>query len=150
MGKNIHVAIAIRNNETGFYDKIEIFNKKKDKYVSVNPYNACNHELFKLLEEDIPWSQLHTTFLEPSFAKEILEIKNTMGYFNFKETNFADLKNYLMLNPTILDYDNYGDEAVEKTNPLKFFIERIEYYIKFAGYEYYYPSDIYILYWFGN
>lgn len=147
MGKDIHTAIAIRNTETGFYDKIEIFNKKKDKYVLINPYDKRNHELFELLENDIPWNQLHTTFLEPSFAKEILEIENTMGYFNFKEANFADLKNYLMCNPTIPDDD---DDMVEKTNPIKFFIERIEYYIEFAGYEYYYPSDVYILYWFDN
>ena len=146
MGKDIHVAIAIRNTETGFYDKIEIFNKKKDKYVLINPYDKRNHEFFELLENDIPWNQLHTTFLEPSFAKEILEIQNTMGYFNFKEVNFADLKNYLMCNPTITD----DDDMVEKTNPIKFFIERIEYYIEFAGYEYYYPSDVYILYWFDN
>jgi hypothetical protein len=145
MGRDIHVAIVIRNTETGYYDKIEIFNKKKDKYVSINPYDIRNHELFKLLEDDIPWNQLHTTFLAPSFAKEIQEIKNTIGYFNFKEVNFADLRNYLMCNPTTLD-----DNMVEKTNPLKFFIERIEYYIEFAGYEYYYPSDIYILYWFDN
>ena len=150
MGKDIHTAIAIRNTETGFYDKIEIFSKEKDKYISIKPYNKRNHELFELLENDIPWNQLHTTFLEPSFAKEIQEIQNTMGYFNFKEVNFADLKNYLMCNPTITDYDNCGDEIVETTNPIKFFIEQIEYYIRFAGYEYYYPSDVYILYWFDN
>lgn len=150
MGKDIHVAIAIRNTETGYYDKVEIFNKKKDKYISINPYDIRNHELFKLLEDDIPWNGLHTTFLEPSFAKEIQEIKDTMGYFNFKETNLADLKNYLICNPMTTDYDSYGDEIVEKTSPLKFFIERIEYYIEFAGYDFYYPSDIYILYWFDN
>ena len=80
MGKDIHTAIAIRNIETGFYDKIEIFSKEKDKYISIKPYNKRNHELFELLENDIPWNQLHTTFLEPSFAKEIQEIQNTMGY----------------------------------------------------------------------
>ena len=151
MGKDIHVAIAIRNNETGYYDKVEIFNKKGDKYLYINPYDARNHELFELLEEDIPWNQLHTTFLEPSFAKEIQEIQNTMGYFNFREINLADLKNYLMLNPTVSDYDDDDtEELTYKTNPVKFFIEQIEYYIEFAGYEFYYPSDIYILYWFDN
>lgn len=150
MGKDIHVVIAMRNTEIGHYDKVEIFNKKKDEYVSISPYNIRNHELFELLETDIPWNKLHTTFLEPSFAKEIQEIKNTIGYFNFKEINLADLRNYLMCNPTVLDYDNNGDEIIEKTSPLKFFIERIEYYIEFAGYEYYHPSDIYILYWFDN
>lgn len=154
MGKDIHVAIAIRNDEAGYYDKVEIFNKKENKYLYINPYDTRNHELFELLEEDIPWNQLHTTFLEPSFAKEIQKIQNTMGYFNFREINLADLKNYLMLNPTVPDYDNDDNDDTEeltyKTNPIKFFIEQIEYYIKFAGYEYYYPSDIYILYWFDN
>lgn len=151
MGKDIHVAIAIRNDEAGYYDKVEIFNKKEDKYLYINPYDTRNHELFELLEEDIPWNQLHTTFLEPSFAKEIQEIQNTMGYFNFREINLADLKNYLILNPTVSDDDDDGDdELTYKTNPVKFFIEQIEYYIEFAGYEYYYPSDVYILYWFDN
>ena len=150
MGKDIHVAIAIRNDEAGYYDKVEIFNKKEDKYLYINPYDTRNHELFELLEEDIPWNQLHTTFLEPSFAKEIQEIQNTMGYFNFREINLADLKNYLMLNPTVFDDDDDDDELTYKTNPVKFFIEQIEYYIEFAGYKYYYPSDVYILYWFDN
>lgn len=151
MGKDIHVAIAIRNTETGYYDKVEIFKRKKDKYVFINPYDMRNHELFELLEEDVPWNQLHVTFLEPSFTKEIQEIKNTMGYFNFREINLADLKNYLMLNPTVPDYDNDDtEELTYKTSPIKFFIEQIEYYIEFAGYEFYSPSDVYILYWFDN
>lgn len=151
MGKDIHVAIAIRNIETRYYDKVEIFNKKGDKYVSINPYDMRNHELFELLEDDIPWNQLHTTFLEPSFAEEIEKKKDTTGYFGFREINLADLKNYLMLNPTVPDYDNDDtEELTYKTSPIKFFIEQIEYYIEFAGYEFYSPSDIYILYWFDN
>jgi hypothetical protein len=148
MGKDIHVAIVIRNTQTGHYDKVEIFNKKKDKYISIPPYDVRNYELFSLLEEDVPSNGLHTAFLEPSLVKEILEKKDTIGYFGFKEVNLADLKNYLICNPTIIDYEK--DEECNKTNPIKFFIERIEYYIEFAGYEYYYPSDVYILYWFDN
>ena len=147
MGKDIHVAIAIRNTETGHYDKVEIFNKNK---VSINPYDFRNPELFKILEEDVPYNGLNTIFLESSFAKEILEIEDTMGFFGFREVNLADLKNYLILNPMVSDYTENGYEYIEKTSPLKFFIERIEYYIEFAGYEYYYPSDVYILYWFDN
>lgn len=150
MGKDIHVIIAIRNTEKGYYDKVEIFNKKGDKYVFIKPYDTRNRELFKLLEEDVPWKGLHTTFLEPSFAKEIEKEKDT-GCFGFSEINLADLKNYLMLNPTVPDYDNdETEELTYKTNPIKFFIEQIEYYIEFAGYEFYSPSDIYILYWFDN
>ena len=151
MGKDIHVAIAIRNTETGHYDKVEIFNKKGDKYLYIKPYDARNHELFELLEEDVPFSRLHTAFLEPSFAEEIDKKRDIIGYFGFKEINLADLKNYLILNPTIPDYDNDdAEELTYKTNPIKFFIEQIEYYIEFAGYEFYSPSDIYILYWFDN
>ena len=151
MGKDIHVAIAIRNTEKGYYDKVEIFNKKGDKYVSIKPYDARNHELFELLEKDVPFSGLHTTFLEPSFAEKIEKEENIVGCFGFREINLADLKNYLMLNPTVPDYDNdETEELTYKTNPIKFFIEQIEYYIEFAGYEFYSPSDIYILYWFDN
>ena len=95
MGKDIHVAIAIRNTEKGYYDKVEIFNKKGDKYVSIKPYDTRNRELFKLLEEDVPWEGLHTTFLEPSFAEEIDYEENIVGYFGFREINLADLKNLL-------------------------------------------------------
>ena len=151
MGKDIHVAIAIRNTEKGYYDKVEIFKKKGDKYVSIKPYDARNHELFELLEKDIPFNGLHTTFLEPSLAAEIDYEENIVGYFGFREINLADLKNYLMLNPTVPDYDNdETEELTYKTNPIKFFIEQIEYYIEFAGYEFYSPSDVYILYWFDS
>lgn len=151
MGKDIHVAIAIRNTEKGYYDKVEIFSKKEDKYVFIKPYDIRNHELFKLLEEDVPFNGLHTTFLEPSFAEEIEKEENIVGCFGFREINLADLKNYLMLNPTVPDYDNdETEELTYKTNPIKFFIEQIEYYIEFAGYEFYSLSDVYILYWFDN
>ena len=151
MGKDIHVAIAIRDTEKGYYNKVEIFNKKGDKYFYINPYDTRNHELFELLDEDVPFSGLHTTFLEPSFAEEIEKEKDIIGYFGFREINLADLKNYLMLNPTVPNYDNNDtEELIYKTNPIKFFIEQIEYYIKFAGYEFYSPSDIYILYGFDN
>ena len=151
MGKDIHVAIAIRNTEAGNYQRISIFRQRDNKIEEIPPYDTRNHELFELLEKDIPFSGLHTTFLEPSFAEEIEKKENIIGYFGFREINLADLKNYLMLNPTVPDYDNdETEELTYKTNPIKFFIEQIEYYIEFAGYEFYSPSDVYILYWFDN
>lgn len=75
MGKDIHVAIVIRNTQTGHYNKVEIFNKKEDNYISIPPYDVRNYELFSLLEEDVPSNGLHTAFLEPSLVKEILEKK---------------------------------------------------------------------------
>ena len=151
MGKDIHVAIAIRDTEAGNYQRVSIFRQRNNKIEEIPPYDTRNHELFKLLEKDVPFSGLHTTFLEPSFAEEIEKKENIVGYFGFREINLADLKNYLMLNPTVPDYDNdETEELTYKTNPIKFFIEQIEYYIEFAGYEFYSPSDVYILYWFDN
>lgn len=151
MGKDIHVAIAIRDTEAGNYKRVSIFRQRNNKIEEIPPYDARNHELFELLEKDVPFNGLHTTFLEPSFAEEIEKKENIVGYFGFREINLADLKNYLMLNPTVPDYDNdETEELTYKTNPIKFFIEQIEYYIEFAGYEFYSPSDIYILYWFDN
>lgn len=150
MGKDIHVAIAIRDTEAGNYKRVSNFRQKNNKIEEIPPYDTRNYELFNLLEEDIPFNKLHTTFLEPSFAEKI-EKEKDIGGFGFREINLADLKNYLMLNPTIPDYDNDdAEELTYKTNPIKFFIERIEYYIEFAGYYFYSPSDIYILYWFDN
>lgn len=151
MGKDIHVAIAIRDTEAGNYQRVSIFRQRNNKIEEIPPYDTRNHELFELLEKDVPFNGLHTTFLEPSFAEEIEKKENIVGYFGFREINLADLKNYLMLNPTVPDYDNdETEELTYKTNPIKFFIEQIEYYIEFAGYEFYSPSDIYILYWFDN
>lgn len=151
MGKDIHVAIAIRDTEAGNYKRVSIFRQKNNKIEEIPPYDARNHELFELLEKDVPFNGLHTTFLEPSFAEKIEKEENIVGCFGFREINLADLKNYLMLNPTVPDYDNDDtEELTYKTNPIKFFIEQIEYYIEFAGYEFYSPSDIYILYWFDN
>ena len=124
------------------------------KVVDIYPFR--NSELFDILNEneddDYIASSLSLTNLPKDLKEEIEKYQNTIGCFNFKEVNLADLKLYLYKTPKIRDWD-YEDNHPKawKDNPVKYFIERIEQYIDFAdswwdwGSPY---SSVKILYWF--
>jgi hypothetical protein len=93
--------------------------------------------------------------LPDNLKQEIEECKKTSGYYDFYETNLADMKLYLYNHPKVRDYDWEDEETFNekgwKDNPIKSFIEKIETYINVADMWWLgssLDSDIRVLYWF--
>lgn len=154
MGADIHVKILERNNNT--WKQVTLYHKEKEEFKIVNVYPFRNYELFDILngKEDDNYIAypIREDSLPVTLKKEIEGYKNTVGYYGFKEINLADLKLYLYRSPKIRDYD-YEENSPNawKTNPVKYFIEKIEQYINFASQYGEFvspPSDIRIIYWF--
>lgn len=156
MGKDIHVHLAKHNRETNLYEELILYkpgeeyhyNEFGDKIVD-NPnikrvplYNQRNYEMFNgIMDGDnidgygiFPRTSIDLNSLEPNFKKEIEDIINTEGYFDFYETNLADMKLYLNEHPIVVDYDGEWEEGVksQKTNPIKYLYDNICSYGYFA------------------
>lgn len=160
MGRDIHVKIVKRNQETDKWEQIKLYRKEKRKFKVISVYPARNYELFDILNENEDENYnaypLSLTNLPQNLKKEIEECKNTSGYYGFKEISLADLKLYLHKTPKVINWDCESDDPKNdpngwKDNPVKYFIERIEQYITFLDPYWYFttsPSNIKILYWF--
>lgn len=163
MGKDIHVKIVKRNRETNNWEQINLYcknDKNEIKEVAFFPFR--DSEIFDILQgrdNDCHLNPLPISLagLSADLQKEITEDKE-QGYFGFKEVTLADLKLYLERTPQIKDWDEYyedeNDPRAWKTNPIKYFIERIEYFMEFACDAFWKydcsNSDIKVLYWFDN
>ena len=156
MGRDIHVRIVKRDHNTNEWKHIKLYKKEKGKFKFINPYPYRNYELFDILdgtedEEYIPF-KLNTKNLPIALKSEIEKAINTLGYYDFKEINLADLKLYLKEVPKVRDWDyDEKDPQAFKDNPVKLFIEQIEYYLDFYDSDWDImgsSSDIRILYWF--
>lgn len=157
MSKDIHVRIIKRNRQDGAWKQIKLFYKDKDNIKPVDIYPYRNYELFDILsgneDDSFPYSTIVKNDLPYTLIKEIDKYRSALGYYNFSEINLADLKLYLQNSPKIRDYDYEDtDPKAWKNNPIKNFIERIEYYLDFADpYWSLDPySDIKIIYWFNS
>lgn len=154
MGRDIHVKIVKLDQTTNKWKNVKLYSKKNRKFKIINPYSFRNYELFDILngKEDDKYilSPIIISSLPLDLQQEIKKCKDTCGYYGFYEINLADLKLYLNKVPKIRDYDYEDDDPKAwKDNPVKFFIENIEYYIDFA--EPYWNglySNIRIIYWF--
>lgn len=156
MGADIHVKILERDNNT--WKQVILYHKEKEKFKVIDVYPFRNYELFDILngKEDDNYIAypIKEDSLPIALKKEIEGYKNIIGYYGFKEINFADLKLYLYRFPKVRDYD-YEENSPNawKDNPVKYFIEKIEQYINFAspyGDFVSPPSDIRIIYWFDR
>lgn len=160
MGRDIHVRIVQFNYKTNQYEEIVLYHKNREnKIVPVSAYDARHYELFNILDgtedEYFPNRTIYIENLPNDLKQEIEECKNTSGYYNFYETNLADMKLYLYNHPKVRDYDWEDDETFEekgwKDSPIKSFIEHIEWYIGIADMWWigaFLDSNIRILYWF--
>lgn len=150
MGTDIHVYIFKKNRKTNTWKQVKLYKKDKNRFNIINPYPFRSHEIFEILKE------IHCPItlkeLPGDFQAKIKECQNTVEYYGFSEINLADLKLYLNKHPKVRDWDYEEDDPkAMKTNPIKFFIKRIERYIDF--YDDFWDcsntySDIKIIYWF--
>lgn len=157
MGRDIHVRIVKRDRETNEWKQVKLYTKEKGKFKLAHVYPFRDYELFDILNEseDDKYSAkiIITNDLPVALKKEIETARNILGNYGFKENTLADLKLYLKEVPKVRDYDYEADDPVNayKDNPMKLFIEYLEFYIDF--YDPYWDymgssSDIRILYWF--
>ena len=160
MGRDIHVRLVQFNHKTNQYEEVVLYRKnQQNKIVPVYAYDSRNYELFDILDgtDDnyFPYTPVNTENLPSELKKEIEECQQTDGYYNFYETNLADVKIYLYDHSKVRDYDWHDENTFEKEgwkdNPAKNFIECIERYIGIADVWWFgaqFDSNIRIIYWF--
>lgn len=159
MGTDIHVRILFKKNAIWKSVNLYRYDEEKDEFKKIDIYPFRNSELFDILNEEvgnsIEYNSLPVDLLK---EKAIKDCKTTSEYYNFQEVNLADLKLYLLKNPKIRDYDYEAENDEDfnkngwKTNPVEFFIERIEYILDLAEpyYDFSPPSYTRIIYWFDS
>lgn len=152
MGTDIHVYIFKKNRETNAWKWVKLYRKEKGHFNYINPYPFRSNEIFDMLKNEVNSFPVILKGLPGDFQKEIKEYQNQIGCYGFSEINLADLKIYLNKHPKVRDWDyEENDTKAMKTNPIKFFIKRIEQYIDFYDdfWDYTSPySDVKIIYWF--
>ncbi len=178
MGKDIHIKICKYNIETNLFEKVSLFRLRGEyeqhdydaegksipvtsPYIEVPVYDGRDSELFEILsavtlDDDFgyfPSAPISISSLAPDLAKEVREKEKTLGYFDFREINLADMYNYLKDNPTVPDWDNWDekeDSCKPKENPVSDLFKDICEYIKFTDYfrELAILSRYKIIYWF--
>jgi hypothetical protein len=157
MGIDIHVRIIKKNRDTNTWEHVKLYRKESEKFEVVNVYPYRNYDLFDILNENAEdgykSQSIITIDLPPHLKQEIEKNRQEYGYYSFKEVNLADLKLYLNRVPKVrnYDYDEDNPKAMQ-TNPVEYFIDRIEHYLDFADpyWDLYPASDIRILYWFDR
>ena len=159
MGKDIHVRIIKRNRNKNVWEEVKLYYKENGNLKDASIYPGRNYDLFDILGNKNNDDFLNTRpIFEPDLPEDLKEeikiYQNSIGFYDFKEINLADLKIYLHHMPKIIKsygYEEEDDPNTMKDNPVKYFIERIEYYLDFADvYDFLPPSDIKIIYWFDR
>lgn len=158
MGVDIHVRIIIKNRDKNIWEEAKLYYKKDNDFKAVDICPYRNYELFDILnhkenDDFLNTQPIFDADLPETLKGEIVEYRNSLGYYGFREINLADLKLYLYCKPKIRDWDyEENDPKAMKDNPVKYFIEQIEQYISFASFMYDFtpPSDIKIIYWFNH
>ena len=162
MGKDIHIRVVKRNRETNNWELINLYQKKENEIVAINLFPFRNYDIFDILQGKENCTNLNPlpiamAGLPSELQEEIAKDKEELCY-DFKEVTLADLKLYFEYSPKIKDWDSYYEDENDPrgfiTNPIKYFIERIEYFLEFAidsSWKWNYSnSDIKILYWFDS
>lgn len=152
MGVDIHVRIAMADDD-GRYESVDLFRKLTDgSYERVSVYDGRNYELFELLQEDVPSMAVMDATLPSSIAKEVRQWREEFGCYGLREVTLADLMLYCERNPKVPDYDSEVDDAT-KDNPVCGFMRDIISYIDFAN-PFCFWSGCYgtvrIVYWFDH
>ena len=131
MGRDIHVRVALYNEETNKYEELKLFRKrnKYEKYkydekgnkieitnplIQASIYNGRNSEMFDGMKDgdetdgynEFPWTYIKMNSLEDELKEDIEKKMNITGYFDFYEITLADMALYLEENPTVTDYDS--------------------------------------------
>lgn len=154
MGIDIHVRVCYYDSNDNKYKEIKLYQKKEGQLKPISLFSGRNCELFGYLNgaEDsyIPISRINTEngSIPQELLEEVLKCKNNSGYYDFLETNLADLKLYLFKHPKVRDWDE--EDVGYKDNPVKYFVERIDAILSIASIPSYFDSEIRILYWFDR
>lgn len=156
MGVDIHVRILFKKESIWKSINLYRYDDEKNEFKKINIYPFRNYDLFNILKKEEVGRSIEYNSLPPALFKEIKDYETTSEYYNFQEVNLADLKLYLLKNPKIRDYDYEAENDEDfdkngwKTNPIEFFIERIEYILDLAEpyYDFSPPSYTRIIYWF--
>ena len=132
MGVDIHVRIAMADND-GRYESVDLFRKLTDgSYERVSVFDGRNYELFELLQEAVPSMAVMDATLPSSIANEIRRWREEFGCYGFREVTLADLMLYCEHNPKVPDYDSEVEDAT-KDNPVCGFVHDILSYIDFSN-----------------
>ena len=165
MGRDIHAFVEIKNRKSNEWDAIIPHvvrrNYKNEKItVPVDFWEGRNGELFDLLNgEDYEIFEPHRdelNDLSPEVASEFVEAfknKDANGYYGFAWTTFAELYIAYLETPKVKDYavEWENDEPKYKTNPLKYIIDRIQFWVEDLYGEWDYKkvmTDVRLIYWF--
>lgn len=154
MGVDIHVRIIYHVGEGEWKEAAlyrKLYRKEKDEFEKIYAYKRRDYELFDLLSHhDLPIAPIQTYNISTDLIKEIEEAKTSYNY-GFSEMNLADLKLYLINNPTVSDFDSEDENAL-KPNPVLDFVCAIESYLGLAAgfMAPFHPSEVRILYWFDH
>lgn len=152
MGVDIHVRIAMADDD-GRYESVDLFRKLTDgSYERVSVFDGRNYELFELLQEDVPSIAIMEATLPPPVAEEVRKWMGEFGGYGFREVTLADLMLYCERNPKVPDYDSEVEDAT-KDNPVCGFMHDIISYIDFSN-----PfclwsgcyGTVRIIYWFDH
>lgn len=139
MSRYLNVYIERFNNVAGEYEHIKLgyWDAERGQYEPVDfwPWNGT-HDLFEVLcGEDM----FDYTFngLPSNASDDMKEIYNQMwGNETYQPqirwTTLADLKLYAAANPEIPDHYSENEDAMQP-NPIKDFIQHVEFYCEFAN-----------------
>ncbi len=138
MSRYLNVYIERFNNVAGEYQLVKLgyWDEERDHYEPVMfwPWNGT-HELFEILDGS---DMFDYTFngLPSNASEDMKNIYNEMWSDETYQprvrwTTLADLELYAAAHPEIPDYDS-DEPGAMKPNPIKDFIQRIDFYCEFA------------------
>lgn len=145
MGMDIHIRIAKYNSATNLFEEIRLYrpgetykyNEKGEKIVIDPNFERVwidagrDYEMFEQIKEGtedengnsiyFPSYSVAFNSLEENFKNDLLELYNSIGFFDFSEINLADFAYYCNEHPTVVDYDDdkYEWGVSDKPKPTK-------------------------------
>lgn len=153
MGCDINLRIVIKDFY-GVYHNIKFYKKNdNNEYKLIDFFPDRNYELFDILtgreDEFFPKHSVYDRDLPEDLKEELIKTKTKYGY-NYCEVNFSDLILYLTKHPKVRDW-NYDDDSPKawKPNPVKKIANTISAIAYLTDIDFYFDSDIRIIYWFN-
>lgn len=150
MGKDIYVHVFKYNSETNLYNELKIYTFNENKNEIDNPppkvipvYSGRDYKLFDILTNSnpddytgyFPNSYININSYTENF-KELIKEKEESQCFDFFETSFADVLNYIKDHSIILDKNSYEwndpDDHPIIDNPVKNFYKNCYNYASLA------------------
>ena len=167
MGRDIHAFVEIYNAKSKEWDEIApIVNRRMydntKKAVKVDFWEGRNSELFDILDGEEDYFTPHRSVpddlsagIKAEYEKDFPKDNTYAGHYHFSWTTFAELYIAYLENPKVPDYNAewVDDQVVYKTNPLKFVIDKMIFYVEELYGEWSFKdviSNVRLVFWFDN